>query len=153
MIKYLATASLLLAGAYLSTGPALAADPGITDTEIVIGDVEPLTGPPALLGVAASIGHKIAIAEANNAGGINGRKIKYVLEDDGYVTARTIQGVKKVIDVDKVFAMLGISGSGQSIAVMPHIGEGRHSHRDRRSTGQIPLGARAQERVRGRAIL
>jgi branched-chain amino acid transport system substrate-binding protein len=119
MIKYLATASLLLAGAYLWTEPSLAADPGITDTEIVIGDVEPLTGPPALLGVAASIGHKIAIAEANNAGGINRRKIKYVLEDDGYVTARTIQGVKKVIDVDKVFAMLGISGSGQSIAVMP----------------------------------
>src|SRR5207237_10864544 len=52
-------------------------------------------------------------------GGINGRKIKYVLEDDGYVTARTIQGVKKVADVDKAFAMLGISGSGQSIAVMP----------------------------------
>ena len=95
MIKYLATASLLLAAAYLTGGPALAADQGITDTEIVIGDVEPLTGPPALLGVAASIGHKIAIAEANAAGGINGRKIKYVLEDDGYVTARTIQGVAR----------------------------------------------------------
>ena len=118
MRKYLTTASLLFAGALLVACPALAQQ-GITDTEIVIGDVEPLTGPPALLGVAASIGHKIAIAEANNAGGINGRKIKYVLEDDGYVTARTIQGVKKVIEVDKAFAMLGISGSGQSIAVMP----------------------------------
>src|SRR3977135_633624 len=109
MIKYLATASLLLAGAYLATGPSLAADPGIPDTEILIGDVEPLTGPPALLGVAASIGHKIAIAEANAAGGINGRKIKYILEDDGYVTARTIQGVKKGIAVAKGFGMLGIS--------------------------------------------
>jgi branched-chain amino acid transport system substrate-binding protein len=117
MKKYLATASLL-ATVLVAAAPALAQQ-GITDTEIVIGDVEPLTGPPALLGVAASIGHKIAIAEANNAGGINGRKIKYVLEDDGYVTARTIQGVKKVIEVDKAFAMLGISGSGQSIAVMP----------------------------------
>ncbi|MCA6121424.1 ABC transporter substrate-binding protein [Bradyrhizobium sp. WSM 1704] len=117
MRNHLATVSLLTAA--LLSGGALAADPGVTDTEILIGDVEPLTGPPALLGVAASIGHKIAIAEANNAGGINGRKIKYVLEDDGYVTARTIQGVKKVIEVDKVFAMLGISGSGQSIAVMP----------------------------------
>jgi branched-chain amino acid transport system substrate-binding protein len=117
MKKYLATASLL-ATVLLAGAPALAQQ-GITDTEIVIGDVEPLTGPPALLGVAASIGHKIAIAEANNAGGINGRKIKYVLEDDGYVTARTIQGVKKMIEVDKAFAMLGISGSGQSIAVMP----------------------------------
>lgn len=120
MKNHLTTASLLLATTLLAgSGSALAADPGITDTEILIGDVEPLTGPPALLGVAASIGHKIAIAEANNAGGINGRKIKYVLEDDGYVTARTIQGAKKVIEVDKVFAMLGISGSGQSIAVMP----------------------------------
>jgi len=118
MKKYLATASLLLVGT-LYTGSAQAADPGITDTEILIGDVEPLTGPPALLGVAASIGHKIAIAEVNNAGGINGRKIKYVLEDDGYVTARTIQGAKKIIEVDKAFAMLGMSGSGQSIAVMP----------------------------------
>jgi branched-chain amino acid transport system substrate-binding protein len=117
MKKYLATASLF-ATVILAGAPALAQQ-GITDAEIVIGDVEPLTGPPALLGVAASIGHKIAIAEANNAGGINGRKIKYVLEDDGYVTARTIQGVKKIIEVDKAFAMLGISGSGQSIAVMP----------------------------------
>ena len=116
MIKYLATASLLLAGAYLTGGHALAADPGFTDTEIVIGDVEPLTGPPALLGVAHTIGVKIAIGEINAAGGINGRKIKYILEDDGYVTARTIQGLRKVIDVDKAFALLGISGSGQSIA-------------------------------------
>jgi branched-chain amino acid transport system substrate-binding protein len=119
MIKDLATASLLLAGAYLTGGHALAADPGVTDTEIVIGDVEPLTGPPALLGVAHTIGVKIAIGEINAAGGINGRKIKYILEDDGYVTARTIQGLRKVIDVDKAFALLGISGSGQSIAAMP----------------------------------
>lgn len=119
MRNHLTTASILLATTLLAGGGAFAAEPRITDTEILIGDVEPLTGPPALLGVAASIGHKIAIAEANNAGGINGRKIKYVLEDDGYVTARTIQGVKKVIEVDKVFAMLGMSGSGQSIAVMP----------------------------------
>src|ERR1044072_3047299 len=119
MIKHLAAAALLLTTACLATGPAAAADPGITDSETQLGYVGPLTGPPALLGVAASIGHKIAIAEANAAGGINGRKIKYVLEDDGYVTARTIQGVKKVIDVDKAVAMLGISGSGQSIAVMP----------------------------------
>ncbi|KJC50400.1 hypothetical protein UP09_05025 [Bradyrhizobium sp. LTSP885] len=119
MIKHFAAASLLISATCLAIGPVKAADPGITDTEIMIGDIEPLTGPPALLGVAASLGHRIAIAEANAAGGINGRKIKYVLEDDGYVTARTIQGVKKVIDVDKVFAMLGMSGSGQSIAVMP----------------------------------
>jgi branched-chain amino acid transport system substrate-binding protein len=119
MIKKLAVASLVVAGAFLAADRAQAADQGFTDTEILIGDVEPLTGPPAILGVGHTIGVKIAIAEVNAAGGINGRKIRYVLEDDGYVTARTIQGLRKIIDVDKVFAMLGISGSGQSLAAMP----------------------------------
>lgn len=119
MIKSLATASILLAAAYTTTNIAHAADPGFTDTEIVIGDVEPLTGPPAILGVAHTIGIKTAIAEINAAGGINGRKVKYVVEDDGYVTARTLQGLRKVIDVDKAFALVGASGSGQALAAMP----------------------------------
>ena len=153
MIKYLATASMLLAGAYLTDGRALAADPGFTDTEILIGDVEPLTGPPAILGVGHTIGVKIAIAEINAAGGINGRKIKYVLEDDGYVTARTIQGLRKVIDVDKVFAMLGISGSGQSIAAMPVLEKIRNSHRHQRRSRQTAVGAATQERLHCRTGL
>ncbi|MDR3469366.1 MAG: ABC transporter substrate-binding protein [Xanthobacteraceae bacterium] len=115
-------ASLLLAGTLLTCEPAVA-EPGLTDTEILIGDVEPLTGPPALLGVGHTIGVKIAVAEINAAGGINGRKIRYVFEDDGYVTARTLQGLKKVIDVDKAFALLGLSGSGQSVAALPELEE------------------------------
>lgn len=113
-------AGLVLAGTMLAGLPAQA-EPGLTDTEILIGDVEPLTGPPALLGVGHTLGVKVAIAEANAAGGINGRKIRYTVEDDGYVTARTLQGLKKVIDVDKAFALLGMSGSGQSIAAMPEL--------------------------------
>jgi branched-chain amino acid transport system substrate-binding protein len=117
MLRTLA-AALLTAAASMSH-PALAAEQGITDNEILIGEVEPLTGPPALLGVAHTIGVKLAIAEVNNAGGIHGRKIRYLVEDDGYVTTRTIQNLRKLIDVDKVFAMLGVSGSGQSMAAMP----------------------------------
>jgi len=116
MIKYLATASLLLAGAYLSTGASLAADPGITDSEILIGDVEPLTGPPALLGVAASIGHKIAIAEANAAGGINGRKIKVISEDDQSKQEEAANAVTKLISKDSVLAVIGEVASSASLA-------------------------------------
>ena len=97
--------------------PARAAEQGVTDTEILIGEVNPYTGPPALLGAAHTIGMKLAFAEAN-AAGINGRKLKLLTEDDGYVTARTLQGVRKLIDVDKVFAITGISGTGQSTAAM-----------------------------------
>ena len=114
MKRQIAALAILLAGTTITM-----AQQGLTDTEILIGDVEPLTGPPALLGAAWTFGVKAVIAEINNAGGIQGRKIKYLVEDDGYVSTRTIQGVRKVTDADKVFAVLGISGSGQSIAVMP----------------------------------
>ena len=63
------------------------AQQGITDTEIVLGDILPLTGPPALLGVAHNLGVKAAVAEVNATGGINGRKVRLISEDDGYVLA------------------------------------------------------------------
>ncbi|HEY9238881.1 MAG TPA: ABC transporter substrate-binding protein [Burkholderiaceae bacterium] len=94
---------------------------GVTDTEIVLGDILPLTGPPALLGVAHNLGVKVALAEANAAGGVNGRKLRLISEDDGYVPSRTIQGVRKLINNDKIFAFTSISGTAQAEAAMPVI--------------------------------
>ncbi len=108
---------LLAAGAIF---PA-AAQQGVTDTEIVIGDILPLTGPPALLGVAHNLGVKVAVAEANAAGGIQGRKLRLISEDDGYVPSRTIQGVRKLVNSDKIFAFTSISGTAQAQAAMPII--------------------------------
>ncbi|PKO66165.1 MAG: hypothetical protein CVU22_16715 [Betaproteobacteria bacterium HGW-Betaproteobacteria-16] len=108
---------LLAAGLCLSA----AAQQGVTDTEIVVGDILPLTGPPALLGVAHNLGVKVAIAEVNAAGGINGRKVRLISEDDGYVPSRTIQGVRKLINSDKVFALTSVSGTAQAQAAMPLI--------------------------------
>ncbi len=102
----------------LAAPGAFAAEQGVTDAEILIGEVNPYTGPPALLGKAHTVGVQMAFAEAN-AAGINGRKFKLLTEDDGYVTARTLQGVRKLIDVDKVFMITGISGTGQSTAAVP----------------------------------
>lgn len=98
-----------------------AAQQGVTDTEIVIGDILPLTGPPALLGVAHNLGVKAAVAEVNAAGGINGRKVRLISEDDGYVPSRTVQGVRKLITSDKIFAFTSISGTAQAEAAMPII--------------------------------
>jgi branched-chain amino acid transport system substrate-binding protein len=100
-------------------GPAMAQQPGVSATEILLGDAEPLTGPAALLGLSHQIGVKIAVEETNAAGGINGRKVRYVFEDEAYQTPRMIQAVRKLLDVDKVFAITGLSGSGQTLAVMP----------------------------------
>jgi len=108
-------ASLLL----VSPGALLAQDQGVTDTEILLGEVEPLTGPPSLLGVAHNLGVRLAIAEANANGGVADRQLRLIAEDDGYVTSRTIQSVRKLISVDEVFALTALSGSGQAIASMP----------------------------------
>ena len=115
MKRFISLAAFALA---LAISPAMAEEQSVTDTEITIGEVNPYTGAPALLGAAHTLGMKLAFAEAN-ARGVNGRKLKLLTEDDGYVTSRTLQGVRKLIDVDKVFAITGISGTGQSTAAMP----------------------------------
>lgn len=117
-ISILATAAALALGAAF---PAAAQQQGVTDTEIVLGDILPLTGPPALLGVAHNLGVKVAIAEVNEAGGINGRRLRLISEDDGYVPSRTVQGMRKLIQSDKVFALTSVSGTAQSQAAMPLI--------------------------------
>ncbi|RRH76174.1 ABC transporter substrate-binding protein [Falsigemmobacter faecalis] len=113
ILKGLLAAALLAAPA----GAALA-NQGITDKEILLGEIEPLTGPPGLLGVAHNLGARLAVAEANAEGGIAGRQLRLIAEDDGYVNSRTIQGVRKLIHSDKVFALTSLSGSGQAIAAL-----------------------------------
>ena len=107
------------------TVAALAQDVGVTATEILIGEVQPMSGPASLIGKAGAAGSKLAIAEINAAGGINGRKLRAIYEDDGYVPARSVSAVKKLIDSDKVFGITGTTGSSHMVAMLPAIEEAR----------------------------
>jgi len=109
--------------AALTTAPAIAQQRGVTDTEIVIGATVPLSGNAAAIGQGWSIGARVAVEEANAAGGVNGRKIKLVLEDDGYVPAKTVQNVRKLIDVDGIFALLCTSSSAGTLSSIDYISE------------------------------
>jgi len=111
------------AAGLVSVAPGVMAQQGVTDTEVVIGDILPLSGPPALLGIAHNLGVKVAVAEVNAQGGINGRTIRLISEDDGYVISRTLQGLRKLINSDKVFALTSLSGSTQGQAALPLIKE------------------------------
>lgn len=91
---------------------------GVSDSEIVVGDILPLSGPPALLGVAHNLGVKVAVGEVNAKGGINGRKVRLISEDDGYVVSRTLQGLRKLINNDRVFALTSLSGATQGQAAL-----------------------------------
>ncbi len=89
---------------------------GISATEIVIGTHQDLSGPIKFWGVPVSNGMKMAADELNAAGGVNGRKIKLVLEDSGYDPKRAVLASQKMIEKDNVFAMVGPMGSPTVLA-------------------------------------
>ncbi len=89
---------------------------GISDTEIVIGTHQDLSGPIKGWGVSVANGMKFAVDEINVAGGVNGRKIKLVLEDSGYDPKKAVLATQKMIEKDKIFVNLGSMGSPTVLA-------------------------------------
>src|SRR6185436_7286473 len=69
---------------------------GVTKDEIIIGTHQDLSGPIKGWGVPVSNGMKMAVEEINGAGGINGRKIKLVVEDSGYDPKRAVLATQKM---------------------------------------------------------
>ena len=109
--------SMLIAG-LVSTTTLSAAEDGVTDDSLLIGMLMALSGPPSLMGKAAHSAVKVWQKDVNARGGINGRKVTVITTDDGYVPSRTRQMAKKLIEKDKVFALVGTSGSSHLLAAM-----------------------------------
>lgn len=114
--KALAIAAVCCGG-LLFAQPALS-EPGVTDDTILMGSLMAVSGPPSLMGKAATSALKVWQEDVNANGGINGRMLKLITADDGYVPARTRQMAKKLIENDKVFALVGTSGSSHLLAAM-----------------------------------
>ncbi|NOC90604.1 ABC transporter substrate-binding protein [Ruegeria sp. HKCCD6604] len=110
--KWLAAATALAASASIGW----AQTQGVTDDEIVIGSVNDLSGIFAAVGVPATKGANVVFDRVNEAGGIHGRKIRYVVEDNGYQMPRAMQGYNKLLNRDKVFAMLQSLGTPMNMA-------------------------------------
>jgi ABC-type branched-subunit amino acid transport system substrate-binding protein len=89
---------------------------GISANEIVIGTHQDLSGPIKGWGVPVANGMKMATEEVNAAGGINGRKIRLVIEDSGYDPKKAVLASQKLIERDKIFAMVGPMGSPTVLA-------------------------------------
>lgn len=81
------------------------ADPGLTDTEIVIGSCAALEGPASFLGTQTVLGALAYLNAVNDQGGVHGRKIRLLSRNDGYEPDKTIACVNQLIQQDKVFAM------------------------------------------------
>ena len=99
----------LLAILLVAPGVIFAADvPGVTDTEVVVGISTPLSGPAALWGITA-VGAKAWADHVNDLGGVNGRKIKVIIKDDGYNPTRAVSNLKDF--KGNVFAICALLGS------------------------------------------
>lgn len=96
--------------------------PGMTDTEIRIGEWSPQTGPASPWGAVARGSHMFWDI-VNSEGGIHGRKIKHIYFDDGYNPARTKAGVKELVEGDGVFAFVSGVGTAPGLAVMDYLNE------------------------------
>jgi branched-chain amino acid transport system substrate-binding protein len=97
---------------------AVAADTrGVSPTEILLGTHTDLSGPAATYGVSSSNAIKMRFDEVNEAGGINGRKIKLIVEDTQYQVPRAVQAGTKLINRDHIFAMVAGLGTPMNNAL------------------------------------
>ena len=98
---------------------------GILDTEIKFGTHTDLTGPIALYGVESVNGVQMRFDEVNAEGGVHGRQLRFIVEDSQYDVTRSLSAANKLLNQDKIFAMLLALGTPNNNAVL---------------TQQLPLG-------------
>lgn len=111
-MKRLVLGSLLMAG-------VAAAVPAQAQDTIRIGMVEPLTGSVAYNGKSVVEGAKLAVEEMNAAGGVLGKKVELVIEDGQCTPANSVNAVEKLVQKDKVAALVGAFCSSATAAIMP----------------------------------
>lgn len=113
-MKTLAIAALAL----LAATPSLAQQ-GVSASEIVIGTAQDLSGPIVNFSKATVNGMRMRVDEINAAGGIQGRKLRLVVEDHGYDPKKAVLAAQKMVQQDKIFAALGSIGTPTAVAAMP----------------------------------
>lgn len=111
-------AAVTAAAATFACSPALA-DQGVSANEVLIGTIQDLSGPVASYGKDLLNGMKMRIAEINEHGGIHGRKIKLLAEDNGYDPKKAVFAAQKLVDQEKVFLIAGHLGTAANLAAMP----------------------------------
>lgn len=111
-MKYLMAGALSLSLA----GGAVAQTQGVSDDEITLGGATDLSGIFAVIGVSAMNGANLRFDEANEAGGVHGRKINYIVEDHGYQLPRASQALNKLVHRDKIFASFMTLGTPHNLA-------------------------------------
>ncbi|MAG20674.1 MAG: hypothetical protein CMF77_00685 [Candidatus Marinimicrobia bacterium] len=97
--------------------------PGVTDTEILIGNIQDLSGPMKELGMLLPHGANLYFNYVNEKGGVHGRKIRMLVEDHQYNPQKTVAAAKKLIEQDRVFCFYQVIGTSPCEAIRPTLEE------------------------------
>jgi branched-chain amino acid transport system substrate-binding protein len=97
-------------------------DDGVTDAEIKIGNTNPYSGPAsAYAAIAKTI--DAWFRSVNEGGGINGRKVKFISLDDGYVPSKTVELVRQMVESDRIFALFNSLGTPCNTAIHKYMNQ------------------------------
>ena len=122
-MKHLAQAGALATGLLLATGAFAEKKygPGVTDTEIKIGQTMPYSGPLSIHGVQGRT--EVAYFRMLNEekGGINGRRVNLISLDDAFSPPKTVEQTRKLVEDDGVLALFGSSGTAAQSAVQKYL--------------------------------
>jgi branched-chain amino acid transport system substrate-binding protein len=111
--------AIFAAGSALACTALAQQTPGVTATTIVLGQSAAFTGPAAQLGIQMNLGTKIYFDHVNAQGGVHGRKIELRTRDDKYEAKLAAENTRKLIEEDKVFALISYVGTPTSSAALP----------------------------------
>ena len=116
---------LVIAAALLALGAEASAGdknygPGVTDTEIKIGNTAPYSGPASAFGLIAKTADAY-FRKVNAEGGVNGRKIVFVSYDDAYSPPKTVEQTRKLVESDEVLLMFNSVGTAPNSAVQKYL--------------------------------
>jgi len=120
--------SLVVAWSLALVSAAVAADtPGVTATEIKVGNTNPYSGPASAYG---TIGKAIGayFKKVNDEGGINGRKINYITYDDSYSPPKTVEMVRKLVEQDQVALLFQTLGTPTNSAIHKYMNQQKVPH-------------------------
>ena len=110
-----ALALVAMAGASAQAQPSQ----GVSKDTITLGSIQDLSGPLAGFGKQIRMGMQLRVDEINEQGGINGRKLALKVEDSGYDPKRAVLAAQKLVNQDKIFAMVGTIGTAPNVAAFP----------------------------------
>lgn len=115
----------LAAAALLPCQASAQGSPGVTVDRILLGQAAVFSGPAAQLGIQMRNGVKTYLDHVNEQGGVHGRKIELVTEDDFYESSRAPAASKKLIEEHKVFALIGYVGTPTGVVHLPVVTQAR----------------------------